>query len=450
MVKIALIGAGGVIFSVNLIRDILLSQSLRDAHIVLMDIHEGRLNNTNEVVKKLAQQLGCQPKITTTQDLSKAVDGAHFVFTIFRVGTLEDQQAEYDIPKRFGVDCVVGDTLGPAGVFRGMRVLVPLVQVLEAMEFRCPGAYLFNYVNPMSINTIVLSRLARTVKVAGFCHSVPHTARELAAYLGVANEQVTYRVAGVNHQAFFLDFKVDGQDASSMLRKAMTQPSIYVKDKIRFEMFRHLGYFVTESSGHNSEYNPFFRKRPDLRERFCTLDPSITAGEVPYERMFAGESGASLHLLPLMQQENQRKIDRLLSGQEKVDIQKSDEYGIQVVEAITAGKPFRANLNVMNHGYIPNLPTGSCVDIPCFIDESGIHPTRIPDYPEHLAALNRGMVNVQMLAADGFIEGNRQKIFHAIAFDPLTSSICSLDEIAEMTDELFAVSKGKIPNRFYE
>jgi len=452
MKKIAIIGAGGVVFSINLIRDLLLTEDLRQSEIALMDIDRGRLDKTVSVIRKLEESLNLQANIVDTMDLKTAVMGADYVFTVFRVGAAEvDQIPEYEIPKKYGVDSVVGDTLGPAGIFRGLRVLPALFEVLEAMEAFCPGAYLLNYVNPMSINTIALTRQARTVKVVGLCHSVVGTAHEIAGYCGVDKADVTYEVAGINHQAFFLKFKAKGQDAYPLLREAMKKEDVYGKDKVRFEMFRNLDYFVTESSGHNSEYNAYFRKRPDLIEKYCSVSPCMKQDEISLAIVLSGESGASLKFLPFFREDNFRKIERMLDGTEPIELKKSNEYGIQIIEAIESGKPFRANLNVINEGdYIENLPRNACVEVPCYVDESGIHPIKVKNYPEHLAALNRGPVSVQILAAAGAIEHDRHKIFHAIAFDPLSAAVCSFGELQQMTDELFEVSRGKISEDFYK
>ena len=377
MTKIALIGSGGVIFAMNFIKDILISEDLRNCEIALMDINPERLNNSVVVTKMTAEKLGVAPNYSATTDLHEAVSGADYVITLFRAGTLEHQRIEQDIPRKYGVDQVVGDSAGPGGVFRGLRTLKALFEVVDAMEKGCPGAYLLNYVNPMSLNTIALNRRAKTVKDIRLCHSIPHTASRLADCIGVDKKQVSYWVAGVNHQAFFLKFEVDGEDAYPRLMAAMNDPKIYNRDRVRFELLRHFGYFPTESSGHGSEYMPYIRKRQDLIDKFCCLPEDA---EKDYS-MDAGTSGASLKVCDELQQKNEAKIKALLDGSEEINLDSSDEYAVQIIKAIETNTMLSANLNVMNRGLIPSLPPECCVEVPCMVDGAGINPCRIDDYP---------------------------------------------------------------------
>ncbi len=445
MPKIAFIGAGGVIFTKNLVTDMLLNPALRDSKISLMDIHAGRLANSEVIIRKTYEKLGLKPNFETTTSLQKALEGAKYVFTLFRVGTLEDQRVEYEVPAKYGVRQVVGDTLNPGGVFRGLRVLPALLEVAKAMESVCPDAYLMNYVNPMSINTWALSKASK-VKCIGLCHSVQGTASQIAGFIGCKAEELDYVAAGVNHQAFFLKLERNGKDMYPALRKAMENPEVYKKEKVRFEILRHFGHFVTEGSGHNSEYNQYFRKRPDILERFCMSDFQDGKDGDPGHRMGAGEPGAAMKVCEFLQKSAAKRVERLLSGEEELEVKPSAEYGMQVVSAIETKKPMRANLNVMNNGLIENLPEGCCVEVPCLVDGSGIMPCRIGRLPSQLAALNMGMINVQGLAVEGFLEHDRRKIFHAICADPLASSVCSLDELQAMTDELFAKQARVMPD----
>ncbi len=449
MAKIVLIGAGGIIFARNFIKDILISEALCGSEIILMDIDAGRLKNAEIFARKIGEKLQVVPRIKATTDLHQAVQGADYVITLFRVGTLEHQRLEQEIPRKFGVDQVVGDTMGPGGVFRGLRTLKALFAVIDAMEAGCPGAYLLNYVNPMSLNTIALSRRAKTIKVIGLCHSVQHTAGELAKYIGADKKQVRFLCAGVNHQSFFLKFEVDGQDAYPRLREAMAKPEIYNQDKVRFELFRHFGFFSTESSGHASEYIPYIRKRKDLIDKFCRVDYPNASDGIEWGAMSAGRSGASIEICAGLQVRNDKEIAALLDGTKEFDLNPSAEYAVQIINAVEANVPLAANLNVINHGLIATLPPECCVEVPCLVDGGGITPCRIENYPEQLAGLNRGMINLQMMAAEGALECSRRKIFQAIALDPLTAAVCSLDEIQAMTDELFTELRGQIDSRFF-
>ena len=444
MANIAIIGAGGVIFTQNFIKDILRNPKLRDSRIALMDIDQKRLDAAVVFTQKIGQQLDVKPNFIATTDLNKALQDAHYVITIFRSGTLAHQRIEQEIPRRYGVDQVVADSMGPGGMFRGLRTLKHLFEVIDAMEQICPGAYLLNYVNPMSLNTIAASHRAKTVKVYGLCHSVQHTVAQLAKYIDVDPNQVNHFVAGVNHQAFFLKFEVNRQDAYPQLHKAMGQPNIYKQDRVRFELMRHFGYFSTESSGHGSEYIPYFRKRADLIEKYCSLPEGF---DLTYS-MEHGTSGASLHVCDQMQIDNEKKIADIVAGKQEIDLSPSDEYGVQLIDAIENNRMMCANLNVMNRGLIPTLPPDCCVEVPCMVDANGITSCQVTDYPEQLAGLNRNMINFQMMGAQAALEGSRRKVFQAIALDPLTAAVCSLDEIQSMTDEMFEALASEINHEF--
>jgi alpha-galactosidase len=449
MAKIVLVGAGGVIFSQNFMKDFLMSEHLTDSTLTLMDIDRERLANAEKIFHMLAAELNCPTRrMEATTDLEKALNGADFVLTIFRSGTLEHQRIEYEIPAAYGVKLVVGDSMGPGGIFRGLRTLKDLFNVLNTMERVCPGAVLLNYVNPMSMNTIALSRCARTVKVYGLCHSVQSLRSTLAQYLNVPADELEYFAAGVNHLAFALKLSHRGRDLYPELRKLIDDPGIYHQQKVQFEILRHFGYYPTEGSGHNSEYLPFFRKREDLLKKFCSVTWELPDDDIKWSAVQSGEPGASVECCRLLQIRNEKNIAMYLNGTKKFDLKRSHEYGMQIIEAILANKLFQANLNVMNHGLIPNLPAHAAVEVPCLIDGSGIHPCQIPDFPEHLAALDRNMTGAQILAAQGAVSGKREDIFHALAADPLTAAVLSLDEIKEMCGKMFDSLADQIDDRF--
>ncbi|OQA86866.1 MAG: Alpha-galactosidase [Lentisphaerae bacterium ADurb.Bin242] len=449
MKKIVLIGAGGVIFTQGIIRDLLLDETTGKCQYSMMDIDAARLDRSCRVMKKLAKKLGVPFDPEETTELRTALKGADYVITIFRCGTLEHQKLEYEIPAKYGVKQVVGDTLNPGGVFRGLRTLKALLEVLDAMEEVCPGAMLLNYVNPMSMNTIALSGRAKTVRVFGLCHSVQGTSRRIAEWLKIPYEKLHYCAAGVNHQAFMLKLEADGRDLYPELRKCLDDPEIYHQEKVRFEMLRHFGYFPTEGSGHGSEYVPYFRKRTDLLEKYCSVTVSAKGDDpVAWRPVAAGVPGASLETCRLLQIKNEKESQAYLEGRKDFDLTPGHEYAPQLIAAMEKNTPLEANLNVMNRGLIPTLPPGACVEVPCLVTGAGIFPARIENYPEHLAALNRAMINVQILGAQGALSGSRRDIFHAIAADPLTSAVLGLDEIQSMTDELFEALKDQIDPRF--
>ncbi len=452
MTKITLIGAGSVGFTRNFLKDFLQDESLRETtEITLMDISKERLAQASEFARMFAGTLHAEFRCRATTDLAEALDGAKYVVTVIRTGELKHQIAEYEIPMKYGVDQVVADSLGPGGVFRGLRTLKALFPIVDSMETHCPGAYLFNYVNPMSLNTIALSRRAKTVQVFGLCHGVQGTSRRLAAFAGVPPEKLHFLCAGVNHQAFMLKLEADGIDLYPRLRRIMNDPDCreYKMEKVRFELMRHFDYFPTESSGHASEYVPYFRKRRDLLEKFCRCDVPFEADGIDYGTMVSGVSGAAVGINRQLQAGYEKQLNDLLSGKTKPDLTPSAEYAMRLVAAIENNIPFSANLNVINHGLIPTLPPECAVEVPCLVNGAGIFPGRIENYPESLAALNRGMINVQMVAAEGALACSRRRIFQAIAVDPLTAAVCSLREIQVMTDELFDVLRDEIDPRFF-
>lgn len=449
MAKIVLVGAGGVIFSQNFMKDFLMSDALADSTLTLMDIDPGRLANAVKIYRMLAAALHREErKMESTTNLDAALRHADFVLTIFRSGTLEHQRIEYEIPAKYGVKLTVADTMGPGGIFRGLRTLNALFKVEDTMERLCPGAVLLNYVNPMSINTIALSARAKTVKVFGLCHSVQSLRETLAKWLEVPEAELEYTVAGVNHLAFALKLAHRGRDLYPRLRGLIDDPDIYNQQKVQFEILRHFGYYPTEGSGHNSEYLPYFRKRDDLLKKFCGVTWELPDDDIRWSAVQSGEPGASVECCRLLQQRNERNIRAYLDGTKKIDLRPSREYGMRIIEAMLSNTMIQANLNLINHGLIENLPSAAAVEVPCLIDGSGVHPCQVRDFPEHLAALDRGMIGAQLLAARGALSERREDIFHALAVDPITAAVLSLDEIKAMSEEMFDALTDQIADGF--
>ena len=454
MFKIAVIGAGSVGFSLNFFKDFLLDGDLRSrGEIALMDISAERLGHAVTLVKILMEKLGAAAKITATTNLEEALSGAKYIITVIRTGTLASERLEYEIPRQYGVEQVVGDSLGPGGVFRGLRVLKALFEVADTAERVCPGAVWLNYVNPMSMNTIALNRRCRNVKVYGLCHGVQATHRALASFVGRKPGEIVTRCVGINHQAFFLKFTdLEGNDLYPELRKVMEDATSLPcrKEKVRFELFRRFGYFPTESSGHASEYVPYFRKRPELIERYCRSEVPVTGDDgIDYGPMTAGESGAAARINVLRQSSWPAYLQALLDGKKELDTTPSREYAMRIISAIENNRDYTANVNVMNEGLIPTLPPGAAVEVPCLVNGSGIQPSRCLDYPEQCAALNRNMINVQILGAEAALTGDRQKVHYAVAVDPLTAAVCSLEEIDEMAEKLLAALRDELDERFF-
>ncbi|ACI18714.1 alpha-glucosidase/alpha-galactosidase [Dictyoglomus thermophilum] len=422
MPKIAFIGAGSVVFAKRLIMDILSYPELSDAEIALMDINKERLELIYELTKKIIEKLNSPAKVIATLDRREALDGANYVINMIQVGGLEMFEKDVEIPRKYGIDQTVGDTIGPGGVFRGLRTIPVLLDIARDMEELCPDALFINYSNPMAINCWALNK-ATKIKNVGLCHSVQGTAMQLASYIGVPYEEVYYWVAGINHMAWFLEFKRNGEDLYPRLWQAMENPEIYKKDAVRFEIMKYFGYFVTESTHHMSEYVPYFRKNPErikelIPERWDYLEICKNGWQPHYER-----------------------IKKEIKGEEPIIIERSHEYASSIIYSMETNNPCRINGNVNNDNLITNLPKDCCVEVPCLVDKSGIHPCFVGDLPPQLAALNRTNINVQELAVLGALEKDPNKIYQAIMLDPLTSAILELREVKKMVDEMLEAEK---------
>ena len=432
MAKIAMIGAGSIGFARTLIVDILSFPTMRGTHFALMDIDEERLDLTRRVAERTLIEGGYRATVECTLDRSEALKGADYVLVVIQVGGVKAVELDIEIPLKYGVDQSVGDTLGPGGVFRALRTAPIMVDICRDMERICPDAFLLNYTNPMAMLTWAMFK-ASAVRVAGLCHSVQGTAGGIARWLDVPIEEMHYKVAGINHQAWFLQLRHKGVDLYPRLKEKINDPEVYGTDVVRFEMLRHLDYFVTESSRHNSEYNPWMRKRKELVDKYCP-----GGGK-------AGGTGDILRVHRVRRPEQKRMQERMASGEEPLDLNRSREYGGYIINAIETDESFHFNGSVRNSGLITNLPEGCCVEVPCVADGRGIRPSFVGKLPPQCAALNRTNINVQELAVQAALTADRHKAFQAIAFDPLTGAVLSLDEIQEMVDEMFEAQKEWLP-----
>jgi alpha-galactosidase len=432
MPKIAMIGAGSG-FGLRLSTDIMAYEELRDSTVALMDINEDNLERSGSYTKKVAEFHKVPTRIECTTDRREALDGAEFVIVAIAVGGAAYAGSPYYdemmIPHSYGVSQQVGDTIGPAGVLRGLRTAPVMLDICRDMEELCPDALMINYTNPMAILCWVMTA-ASPVNVVGLCHSVQGTAGQLAGYIGVPREHVSYWVAGINHMSWFLEFRHNGEDAYPALREAMENPEIYAKDRVRFEIMRHFDYFVTESTGHMSEYVPYFRKRPELLEQFG-LRVREPAKETGGDRRSRRWDWAD------------ERLQRMLSGEEPPELKPSHEYASHIMRAVETGQPFRMNGNVPNDGLISNLPEGSCVEVPCLVDDTGIHGCRVGELPPQLAALNASNIAVQELTALAVLERDLHKAYQAVLLDPLTAAVCTPAEVRSMFDEMVE-AEGKL------
>jgi alpha-galactosidase len=437
LVKITIIGAGGYVFPLTLIRDILAFPTLQNSTLSLMDIDAARLQRTAEGAKALVEMFKLPAKIEATTDRREALRGADFVICTFQVGGLEAFKYDVEIPRRYGVDQTVGDTLGPGGVFRGMRSAVVLQDIARDMHELCPNALLIQYANPMSINTWIT--LDCGINTIGFCHSVQGTSMMLARELGVPYDECSFVCAGVNHQAWFIKFHHRGQDILPRIRRVMIDRHLKASDlglpadelhgggseRVRTEIMRLTGYFQTESSHHASEYLPYFRKNADM-----ALDYLPKRWDY-YEICVAHPVDT--------------QVSQWLENARKQGLQPGHEYGAYVIESSVSGKPRIVHGNVRNTGLITNLPTGCCVEVPITVDREGLRPHYIGDLPPACAAVNRLSVNVHELAVKAAFTGDRDLLYAAVALDPLTSALCTLPQIREMVDALIEAEQQWLP-----
>jgi alpha-galactosidase len=338
---------------------------------------------------------------------------------------------DYEIPLKYGVDQCIGDSLGPGGIFRGLRTIPVLIDIARDMkQLARPGAVMLQYANPMAGNCLALGK-ATDVQFVGLCHGVQTTLDLIAGYCEVPKEEINYICGGINHMDWFLKLEHKGRDLYPRLREVFEQPQYYKNEKVRGEVFRHFGYFMTESTGHLSEYVPWFRKNKKALELYCD-EPS-----------FGGESGAYYKYGSALAAKY-AKHDPLEFESAKIE-RRSVEYCSYIMEAIATGKPFRFMGNVRNDGYITNLPDGCCVEVPTFADDTGLHPTRIGDLPPQCAAACMTNVNVQILCGKAALEADTENVVHALALDPLTSAVCTLKEIRDMAGEMLEAEQPWLP-----
>ncbi len=458
MPKITFIGAGSAVFAKNLMGDILSFPELAASTIALHDIDAKRLRESEAVARRICGLLGAQPALEVTTDRRSALDGADYVVAMFQVGGYRPATViDFEIPKKYGLRQTIGDTLGIGGIMRGLRTIPVLLDITRDMETLCPQALLLNYVNPMAMNTWAVNR-AGGIKTVGLCHSVPHTAAELASDIGVPVAEISYLVAGINHMAFYLKFERNGEDLYPLLRRVLAEGRVPAHNRVRYEMFRRLGYFVTESSEHFSEYVPWFIKshRPDLLETFnippdeypARCEAQIMAWELAQAVDFKPTPDAvsllqqklePLKLMPTMKQLT------VLSFMTMDRIVPSVEYGSQIIHSMETGLPRTIYGNVMNHGIIDNLPADCCVEVPCLVDKNGVQPTRVGQLPPHLAALMQTNINVQSLAVEAALTGKREHIYHAAMLDPHTAAELDLEQIWAMVDDLLEAHRDMLP-----
>ncbi len=421
--KITIIGAGSAVFSQQIITDILQIDGLEQGTFALVDIDGERLELTHRLAELIVARLGKPWQVVASTDRRDVLHDSDVVINTIEVAGLANVRHDYDIPLKYGVDQCIGDTIGPGGIFKALRTGPAWLDIVRDTQQLAPRAVILNYTNPMSILT--LAALHTTPQpVVGLCHSVQGTSKQLAGYLDVPYEALEWQCAGINHNAWFTTLRSGGEDMYPRLwERIAANPEIYERDPVRFEMAKHFGAFVTESSGHFSEYVPYFRKRPDLIEQYTR------AG-------YLGESGFYANNWPRWRTEHDAAVRRIVEGEDELPLRRSHEYASDIVEAIMFNRPKVIYGNVRNTGLISNLPDG-CVEVACLVDGRGIQPTHAGTLPEQLAALNRAHMAVHSLVTEALLTGNKQAARYALMIDPLTAASCSPAEISTMFDEMW-------------
>ena len=433
MVRICFIGAGSTIFAKNVLGDAMLTPSLQDAEIALYDIDENRLKESElmlQTINKNSNQN--RAKIQSFSDRKEALKDANFVINAIQVGGYKPSTViDFEIPKKYGLQQTIGDTTGIGGIFRGLRTLPVMFDIAKDMEEVCPDAWLLNYTNPMAILT--MGKLKATkIKTVGLCHSVQVCVPELFEHLGIKDQynldEFQWKIAGINHMAWLLEINRNGKDFYPEIRRLASEIANPHKDSVRFELMKHFGYYITESSEHNAEYHPYFIKKnyPELIEQL----------QIPIDE----------YLRRCVDQiagwETQR--DEIVNDG-SLEHTRSREYASYIMDAITTGTPTMIAGNVLNKGLITNLPEDCCVEVPCLVDKNGVQPTYVGKLPTQLAALNRTNINVQELTVEAAMTLEKDKIYQAALMDPHASSELSISEIKAMVDELIAAHGDYLP-----
>jgi len=435
MTKIVFIGAGSRVFTRNLTRDILTFPALADAHLVLVDTHAERLEIARQAVENIIQRGHYPAKLETTTDRAAALEGADIVIITINAHGVEVFRHDVEIPKQYGVDINIGDTRGPSGIFRYLRTIPAMLDIVHDIERYAPNAYLLNYTNPMAMLCRTITRESK-IPMVGLCHSVQGTAEMLAKWIDAPFDEVTYTCAGINHMAWYLNFKWNGQDAYPLIRKAITErPEVYNEEIVRNEMFLNMDYYITESSGHNSEYNAWFRKRPDLIEKYCTHGTGWNPGVYEYIVTEYQKRNAN----PV--EENQKWLADMAS----FPLERGHEFASYIINALLGGDPFEFYGNVTNTDLITNLPQNACVEVPVWASRKGFSPVHVGALPPQCAALANLSSSIEEMAVEASLTGNPRMVFQAILHDPLTAAVCSMDEIHKMVNQMFEQNKQYLP-----
>ncbi|MFH0964575.1 MAG: alpha-galactosidase [Planctomycetota bacterium] len=433
--RIAFIGAGSINFTRAFVRDLLTFPLLAGSMIVLMDIDEERLDFIRRAVKRIIGEGNYSARMEATMDRQIALRGADVVVCTILVGDVHVWNHDLFIPNRYGVSTYVGDTRGPSGVFRALRTIPVLLDICRDVERLCPDALFLNYTNPMAMNCRAMQR-ETSVRVVGLCHSVQNTARKLAGWAGAPYDEITHVCAGLNHLSWFLRIEHKGKDLYPRIRRAiLTDRRIRRNEPVRNEMFLQLGYYVTESSAHNSEYNWWFRKRRDLLERYCAFGEGLGDGYESY----------TVNIYLDRERTWRKEVEAELRDRRPLDLSRGDEYASAIINAWMGGESFRFNGNVANTGLIDNLPRDACVEVPVVARRGDFTPMQVGPLPPQCAPLNQVTVAEEELAVEGCLRGDPEAVFRGIAYDPLSAAVLSLAEIRKMVKEMFRKNRRYLP-----
>ncbi len=425
MTKIVFIGAGSVVFNKNLLGDILSMPELQDCIISLNDIDPIRLETAEALARGIAAGLDARPVIEAEASLPRCLEGASYIINLIGVGGHAATLIDFEIPRKYGLRQTIGDSHGIGGMFRALRTIPVMSSIAREIEQISPDALFLNYTNPMSMLVWYLFTTSK-VRTVGLCHSVQGTARQLAHYIGIPFEQLTYLAAGINHMSWILKLEYQGQDVYPLLRQAIEESRLPKTDMVRAEFFNRLGYFVTESSEHMAEYSPFFIRHPTEVIRF----------NVPLDE-YIRRSERGLKEFEILR-------NKVMAG-EPFEVRRSSEYAAEIIHASETKQPAVIYGNVRNDNLIDNLPAGCCVEVPCLVDTNGVQPVRVGPLPPQLAAMCRPHTSVQELTVRAAVEGRREFLYQAAMMDPLVSASLTLDQIWSMVDEMIAAHGPALP-----
>jgi alpha-galactosidase len=435
MPKIAFIGAGSFGFTRTLVKDILTFPMLEDAELALMDIDEERLTFIKQAIERIVKEGNYPAKVTATMDRREALAGADAVIITILAAPVSVWRYDIEIPKKFGVDTNVGDTRSVSGIFRALRTIPVMTGICADMEELCPRALLLNYTNPMAMLCRAMQRTSK-IAVSGLCHSVQGTAGMLANWAGVPPAELDYVCAGINHLSWFLKLEHKGTDIYPKLKQVVSRnKKIYAHEKVRNEMFLALGYYVTESSGHNSEYNWWFRKRPDIIEKYCLDGTGWNPGEYAY----------ILKAYQARARNWKAEITKWLENTAPLNLTRGHEYAAYIINAWLGGDVYRFNGNVPNTGIVTNLPQGCCVEVPVFAARNSLNPVHVGALPLSVLPLTTTSVLVEEMAVEAALTGNPELVYQAVCSDPLSAAVLSLGEIRDMVKAMLKKNEQYLP-----